>query len=374
VLNVPYATTMSSFFFGNAGGDNFDSNSSDSCKIPNASTILEAAGTNLPLLSQESLKYDKLLGSGNTFEVNREIYERPSDRTWLPYYVAVKHIIPLDDDHSLQLRYNSVMRELRVLTHPSLVENDSILPILAYGWTDSLLGRRPYLVVDYSDHGTLPDYLQRIKTTLGERRELALDIAAGLKALHDSKIIHGDVKPSNILVFDTTEIVRAQMAKLADFGGSIFEHEANQKTTYGGTKLYNGPEQEGRGRFSSSRGLNFNQFYYSDIYAFGITLWELVKNAENYIDGNWLLDGESKVNFLHRICQDETDGILRRAIAFCDQTFNKLEKPEPNRVAKAIRNTFDLTLKDEPLQRANIDQVIKALADGTEYVEPSHSP
>jgi serine/threonine protein kinase len=331
-------------------------------------TILEAAGTQLPIVESQYLKFDKVLGRGSTFQVNREIYGRPGKQYIADnYYVAVKHVIPSNDIPRVPSRYDSVVRELRVLTHPSLVENDSILPILAYGWTDSLAGRRPYLVVDYSMHGTLTQYLWRVKTNLNERREFSVDVAAGLKAIHDSKIIHGDVKPGNVLVFECEGPSRHQRAKLADFGGSIFEHEGTQRTTYGGTVLYNGPEQEGRGRFCDGRSLELHQFYYSDIYSLGITIWETLK-TKSYMDEDWLIAGESQDDFLRRISAKETDGILKRALQYCDaDRFSESWPLDPEEViaVQAIRNTFELTLKDEPLQRANIDRVIEALAYGT---------
>src|SRR5271155_693741 len=83
----------------------------------NLSSILAAAGAQLPLLPPENLSFDKQLGKGSTFEVSRQIYERPSEKGWLPYYVAVKHIIADGSTtNQLERRYDSVMRELRVLT------------------------------------------------------------------------------------------------------------------------------------------------------------------------------------------------------------------------------------------------------------------
>jgi serine/threonine protein kinase len=341
-----------------------DSSLESSSQPPNVTSILAAAGNELPLLPPTNLSFDKQLGRGSSFDVNLEIYVKPADKNWKPYYVAVKHMnLGRGSRDSLRPHYAGVQNELRVLTHPSLKDNDLILPILAYGWTNSLLGERPYLVVDYSDHGTLTQYLKRINPPLCDRRELALDVAAGLKALHDVKIIHGDVKPDNILVFDTLEMSRAQMAKLADFGGAIFELDEEQAKLYGGTALYKAPELDGRGKFQEHNRVIATKLYAADIYSFGITLWEIMKSGRSYIEESWLLNGETKRDFLHRIAEVDEDAILCRARTFCAQL---LRGHSSDTISKVVEQTFEITLPDDPLRRSDIDQVLDSLGQGAQ--------
>lgn len=49
------------------------------------------------------------------------------------------------------------------------------------------------------------------------------DIADGLSALHMCGVIHGDLKPQNILLFDDPETKGGLVAKVADFGFSTIE-------------------------------------------------------------------------------------------------------------------------------------------------------
>lgn len=329
----------------------------------NLDSILAAAGNRLPLILPESLAFDKASGKGSTFEVNRELYTRPDEKDWTPYYVAVKHMVVAERDESQMRRhYDSVHRELRVLTHAGLKEHDNILPLLAYGWTNGIYGRHPYLVVEWSDHGTLTEYLGRIKASLYERRELALDVAAGLKALHESKIVHGDMKPGNILVFDTREVARPQMAKVSDFGSSIFELESDPISTYGGTVMYRAPEQEGRAPFNREMKFTYKQFYQADVYSFGLTVWEILKNGHEYIEEGWLEPRETKLDALWRIHNNENDGILKRAKIFCEHVFEGQKQGSAMHIA--MLKTFDLSLRKEAQERSDIGEIIEALAGG----------
>ena len=330
----------------------------------NLDSLLAAAGDYLPSIPPGNLAFDMASGKGSTFAVNREIYVKPNDEEWTPYYVAVKHMIVAEGNESqLRRHYDSVHRELRVLTHAGLREHDNILPLLAYGWTDGIYGRKPYLVVEWSGHGTLTEYLGRIKASLYERRELALDVAAGLKALHESKIIHGDVKPGNVLIFDTIEVARPQMAKIADFGGSIFELDLNQISTYGGTAIYRAPGREWREPYNRGKKSTYQELYLADIYSFGLTVWEILKNGHEYIEEWWLGPQETKLDALHRISAGEKDGILKRARIFCDDLFE--EQTQHSAMHMAILKTFELSLRDDVQVTSNMGIIIEALAGGT---------
>jgi serine/threonine protein kinase len=331
---------------------------------PDIVSILAAARGDLPLLPFRNLSFNKHLGSGTSFEVNCETYNNHQDPDFTPYYVAVKHMKLQGSNKNLPAQYNSVMNELRVLTHPALKDNDLILPIFAYGWTDSLLSTRPYLVVDYSDHGSLTHYLKKIKPALWERQQLALDVAAGLQALHENNIIHGDVKPDNVLVFDTIDMSRAQMAKLADFGGAIFERDENQVKVYGGTALYKAPELSARGNYQETGNVTTTTaLYRADVYSFGITLWEILKNGMPYIEECWHEAGETAMNVLHRITDVEEDTILIRARHYCAEL---LHGNSSDTIVSVVEKTFEATLPDNPRRRSDMGQVLITLALGTQ--------
>ncbi|KAI1047141.1 hypothetical protein LB505_010113 [Fusarium chuoi] len=60
----------------------------------------------------------------------------------------------------------------------------------------------PALVLEYAEHGSLKSYQEAgYGRSLYEKLDIAFDTARGLEGLHEAGIVHGDVKPSNLLVF-----------------------------------------------------------------------------------------------------------------------------------------------------------------------------
>ena len=67
------------------------------------------------------------------------------------------------------------------------------------------------------------------------------DIADGLSALHMCGVIHGDLKPQNILLFDDPETDGGLTAKVADFGFSNIEFL--KESIRGETERWKAPER-----------------------------------------------------------------------------------------------------------------------------------
>ncbi|XP_036963741.1 receptor-interacting serine/threonine-protein kinase 3-like isoform X2 [Acanthopagrus latus] len=101
---------------------------------------------------------------------------------------------------------------------------------------------------------------------------LAHQVAAGMNFLHAEKLVHQDLKPSNVLLSESLD------ARLADFGLSRVSTSAvassREKTgEAGGTYKYMPPEA-----FNAS----YQPVRAFDIYSYGILLWSIVTGKEPY--------------------------------------------------------------------------------------------
>ena len=104
---------------------------------------------------------------------------------------------------------------------------------------------------------------------------MAHDIASGMAYLHSRQVLHGDLKCENVLLAEapesSTEVV---VAKVADFGLSrnLVVGQTHLSTQSHGTVTHMAPELLERGRLSRA----------SDVYSFGILLWELVNRKRPF--------------------------------------------------------------------------------------------
>jgi len=122
-----------------------------------------------------------------------------------------------------------------------------------------------YLVMEYAGEGSVADVLQREgRLPVLRALEVGLAAARALAAVHAEGILHGDIKPGNILLVRGKGGVRA---KLADFGLSqMMAGISADETFYFGSGLYASPEQV-REEVLDRR---------SDLYALGAVLYEML--------------------------------------------------------------------------------------------------
>jgi serine/threonine protein kinase len=88
--------------------------------------------------------------------------------------------------------------------------------------------------MEYCSKGNLRS-LMKEGLTIETIKEVGLQIAKGLLYLHKSKIVHGDLKPENVLLTSSGEV------KLCDFGES-FKFEEKSRDNMRGEMLYAPPE------------------------------------------------------------------------------------------------------------------------------------
>lgn len=124
----------------------------------------------------------------------------------------------------------------------------------------------PILVMEHIPGQTLHSHIRRRKAhggyTADEFRKIASEICQGLAAIHAQGLIHGDLKPGNVMVTEDRSVI-------LDFG---FAQEKARLAARrpgappdGGTPNYMSPERLRSGGASAE----------DDVYALGLTLWEM---------------------------------------------------------------------------------------------------
>jgi serine/threonine protein kinase len=176
-----------------------------------------------------------------------------------------------------QSSLQSIRLEIEALCHEPLRKHPNIIDILGTGWSrlSSVHNHLfPALFLEFATHGTLEQYLSDNSTVPADRMRLARDVGEGLNALHESGIVHGDLKLENVLVFDRGD--GAVVAKLADFGSTVQLTEFEYRFR-GGTRPWNAPEWQ--------QAIEPIYQHSLDIYSFGLLTWSLCLDGETPFPG-----------------------------------------------------------------------------------------
>lgn len=135
-----------------------------------------------------------------------------------------------------------------------------------------------YIVVEYLRGGSVAQLLeQRGRLSCAEAVEIACQVADALALIHDQRIVHLDIKPSNILLREppTRLVGCTPQIVVSDFGIS-WEREpgrAPPDQVYGST-LYTAPE----------RSMGAIPHFQNDIFALGVMLYEMVTGETPFTD------------------------------------------------------------------------------------------
>ncbi len=118
---------------------------------------------------------------------------------------------------------------------------------------------QPYLAMELAPNGTVADLLKGGQLCFADVVDIGLQVAHALRASSKLQIVHGDIKPSNVLLSGRT-------AKLSDFGlARCLAGKLQSESNLSGTPNYMAPELcDGADRSVQS-----------DMYAFGVMLYEM---------------------------------------------------------------------------------------------------
>ncbi|KAJ5951453.1 uncharacterized protein N7479_009866 [Penicillium vulpinum] len=221
------------------------------------------------------------IGSGTQFTVFKDpIFERE----------VVKRVnVPLSNtdqrfsasiDYRLQLR--TVVLEVLSLCNPVIRAHPNITSLVAWGF-DFPFANMPVPVLFMEEAmTTLGEFLASEKRGVGVMYQLALGVANGLEGLHNLNIVHGDVKPDNVLVFVGPTKDMPFQAKLSDFGVCVDLETPEGKfslSDYRGTPAWLAPEVV-NGDVSRFGGFSPELMFKFDSYSFGLVLVSIFTGGE----------------------------------------------------------------------------------------------
>jgi serine/threonine protein kinase len=167
--------------------------------------------------------------------------------TWLDIKVAIK--VP----HKQSQELFKLLKEPRLqaaLNHPNIVR------MIAAEKENKTF----FMVMEYVRGKTLEKILVKEKIlSIEQALDYTKQICAGVDHAHKNKIIHRDLRPSNIMVSEEGTI------KITDFGTSAWLQNVPYASTRIGSPPYMAPEQfQGKATFAS------------DIYSIGCILYEMI--------------------------------------------------------------------------------------------------
>jgi len=300
----------------------------------------------MPVEIEQTLRHYRItakIGAGGMGDVYR------AEDTRLGREVAIK-VLPeeFSTDAERLARFEREAKVLASLNHPHIAQIHGL---------EEDQGRR-FLVLELVEGATLAERIGRGPLPIKESLSIALQITEALEAAHGRGIIHRDLKPANIMLTPDGQ------AKVLDFGiaktfpTAATEGETDTRTltrpptragVLMGTPTYMSPEQV-RGQGVDKR---------SDIWAFGVVLWEMLTGA--------------------RLFEGDTDSDILLAVMQVNPSWQDLPPETPGAVTRLLRRCLERNsrerLHDIADARLEIEEAIarpdRVTAAEEEHPEPT---
>ena len=203
-------------------------------------------------------------------------------------------------DHLNVVRFNFEADVQSRLDHPNIVR------VYAKGTYED----KPYIVSEYIVGHTLNDNLRLYgKYSVKEGTKIMLTLTKAVQYLHEKGIIHRDIKSQNVFY------LQRKILKLTDFGIAITKDmvkNISKENAIVGSPHYLAPEVISDGIISEL----------SDIYALGVTYFELLTNQYPFVGEDAIEVALSHVNnepplpsSINENIPEEIENIMLKAIA-----------------------------------------------------------
>ena len=226
-----------------------------------------------------------------------EIYKAQDTR--LGRFVAVKVLsIVSSGEPERRRRFIQEAQAASALNHPNII---TIHDIVSEGESE-------YMVMEFVSGKTLVDLIPKGGLRLPQALKYATQMTDALAVAHAAGIVHRDLKPANVMVTESglVKILDFGLAKLTDRGPvtttagdatqTIAEAPLTVEGSIIGTVSYMSPEQA-QGKKVDTR---------SDIFSFGVVLYEMVTGSRAF-------SGDNALSTLSAILRDEARPIAEIA-------------------------------------------------------------
>ncbi len=213
------------------------------------------------------------------------------------------------------------------------IVHDNIIRVYDFGEENGRL----FMVMELLEGEDLNDAIRNGRTgNIDNRVDIAIQVAKAMEYIHTLKIVHRDLKPHNVFM------TRAGVAKLMDFGIAKTDETSVTKTGFAlGTPSYMAPEQV----------LGKPVSHLSDIYSFGIMLFELITDTKP-------LTGDSVERVFWRILNDPVDLTSLRV------------KGAPERLCELVHRCTEKNPEARPQSFTEVRQELEAIQG---YTQPDRA-
>ncbi len=263
-------------------------------------------------------------------QIFAELYQGATTVVYKGYQSSLERVVLLkvlrlefSQDERLNQQFQEEARLIARVQHPNVVT------VYEYGRFEQWI----YFAAEYVEGMTLRELIKIKKLPPELAWFVLLEISKGLKAAHDKKILHKDIKPSNILISNDGQ------AKITDFGMADLNSstERDMDGEVKGTIAYFSPEQI-LGEPINTR---------SDIFSLGATFFEMLTGVQAFQENNMseyfhaILNDEPTINLskhgnipheLIRICEKMLAKKAAHRYPGCEELIQELEAPELNQI------------------------------------------
>ncbi|ORX97678.1 kinase-like domain-containing protein [Clohesyomyces aquaticus] len=325
-----------------------------------------ASALGIPIFSESAVElHHEPIGQGSRSATFRGILHEPGkDRA-----VAVKQPNisftrdKAEEEESIQHRgLSSIIQEVRILADPKLRSHPNLPHVVGafFKLETSPEGIRPCVIFELATSDFATFLRVRPQTDVDTREVLSAcsQIANGLCALHAYGLVHGDIKPENILMFERDGEVIATVADLGTCG------TPSQEEIIVGTQTFWAPECHLKSSFRAFANRPSRDVYSFGLIAFAAALRYREHPFPNDIEEQFSIQHSSdscSETLLSKMPQtSDADAAFREIVRLCVRS-EPVERPSMFAVAGMIEKTMGIT---------NTVQIMQDVAESVFLTDP----